>query len=411
MSGSRVRAVTEKLQNFPVVVLVVDIAAVHTAFSDPAILFDVMILSGTVLQVEKRAVAEKTVHTLIARHIMAGVIPAFPVLKIFKRIHIFRLFRLSTSSDLWYNHSSNTIIFTEEKSMAFVLTCSSTVDLSEERLSERNIKWASFHFQIDGQDYLDNYGRSMSLEEFYRREREGATPTTSQVNTEEYVELWKPLMEEGNDILHISLSSGISGTYNSANIAADDMRELFPERRIYVMDSLCASAGDGLFVEELADKRDEGMGFDELIEYGESIKLNVNHWFFASDLTSLIRGGRLSPAVGKVAGLLNICPIFKVNSEGKLVSVSKVRTKKKVYQEIVRVMSQHAENGTDYDGRCYISYSDCPDDANEVKKRIEETFPKLRDGGVELFRIGTTIGAHTGVGTVALFFMGDERTE
>ena len=388
-----------------------DIAAVNAAFSHPALLFNVMILSGTVLKVKKGTVAEKTVHSLVFRHFMAGIIPAFAVLKIFKRIPIFRHFRLSTRGDLWYNHTPNTGNYTGEKSMGFLLTCSSTVDLSEERLSERNIKWASFHFQIDGQDYLDDYGPSMSLKEFYRREREGAAPTTSQVNTEEYIALWKPLMEDGNDILHVSLSSGISGTYNSANIAADDMRELYPDRRIYVMDSLCASAGYGLFMEELADKRDEGMDFDALIEYGESIKLRVNHWFFASDLTSLIRGGRVSPAVGKVASLLKICPLFKVNSEGKLISASKVRTKKKVFPEIVRVMGQHSENGMDYAGRCYISYSDCPDDANEVKKRIEEAFPNLRDGGVELFRIGTTIGAHTGVATVALFFMGDERTE
>ncbi len=294
--------------------------------------------------------------------------------------------------------------------MSYVLTCCSTVDLTEERLKERNIKWAPFHFQLDGIDYHDDYGHSMSLSEFYDRERKGGTPTTSQVNVGEYIDLWQPLMKEGYDIVHAAISSGISGTYNSANIAAEEMRGLFPDRRIIVIDSLCASAGFGLYVEELADKRDEGYTMDELAEYGESIKGRVNHWFFTSDLTSLIRGGRVSPAAGAVANILNICPILKVNSEGKLVSVSKVRTKKKVYQEIVKIMESHAENGNDYGGRCYISYSDCPADADAVKSGIEAAFPNL-SGKVELFRIGTTIGAHTGVATVALFFMGDERTE
>ncbi len=292
----------------------------------------------------------------------------------------------------------------------YILTCSSTVDLSEDRLNKRNIKWAPFHFQIDGVDYHDDYGHSMDLKEFYGRERKGAMPTTSQVSVGEYLELWKPILEEGHDIFHVALSSGISGTYNSACIAADDIRSDYPDRKIYVMDSLCASAGFGLFVEELADKRDEGMGFDELAEYGEDLKGRVNHWFFTSDLTFLIRGGRVSTAAGLVANILNICPLFKVNSQGKLVPVSKVRTKKKVYQEIVKVMGVHAENGNEYGGRCYISYSDCEADAKEVRDRIESSFPNLRDK-VEIFRIGTTIGSHTGPATVALFFMGDERTE
>ena len=294
--------------------------------------------------------------------------------------------------------------------MSYVITCCSTVDLSVERLNERKIQWVPFHFHMDGKDYLDDYGKSMDLKEFYQRERDGATPTTSQVNADEYIKLWRPILESGEDIFHVALSSGISGTVNSANIAAAEAAEYFPDRKIYVLDSLCASAGYGLFVEELADKRDEGMSFDELISYGEDLKSRVNHWFFTSDLTSLIRGGRVSPTAGTIANILNICPLLKVNSEGKLISVAKIRTKKKVIKETVKVMSEHAVNGFDYDGRCYISYSDCEEDAVAVKELIEESFAALK-GKVELFRIGTTIGSHTGPATVALFFMGDERTE
>lgn len=290
----------------------------------------------------------------------------------------------------------------------YEITCCSTVDLSIERLSERNIKWVPFHFHMDGRDYYDDYGRSMSFEEFYRREREGSQPTTSQVNTDEYLKFWSPMLREGRDVLHIALSSGISGTYNSANIAAEEAREIFPGRKIYIVDSLCASAGYGLLMEELCDKRDAGGSIEEVRDLAESMKMSVNHWVFTSDLTSLIRGGRISAAAGAVANILSICPLINVDAEGKLAVVSKVRTKKKVILETVKTMEKLALNGKDYSGRCYISYSDCREDAIALKDRLEETFPALK-GKVEMFRIGTTIGAHTGVATVALFFLGKER--
>lgn len=298
----------------------------------------------------------------------------------------------------------------EEKLVAdYEITCCSTADLSIERLRERNIKWVPFHFHMDGKDYYDDYGQSMSLQEFYQRERDGATPTTSQVNTDEYLKFWKPILEEGHDILHIALSSGISGTYNSASVAAEDARESYPDRKIYIVDSLCASAGYGLLMEELCDRKDAGMGIEELRDLAENMKMSVNHWVFTSDLTSLIRGGRVSAAAGTVANILSICPVIEVDAEGKLTVVSKVRTKKKVILEIVKKMETLATGGTAYDGRCYISYSDCQDDAAALREKIEERFPAEK-GKVETFRIGTTIGAHTGVATVALFFLGKERT-
>ncbi len=290
--------------------------------------------------------------------------------------------------------------------MDYVLTCCSTVDLSEERLKERDIKWVPFHFHLKGKDYLDDYGHSMSLSEFYDRERKGEKPTTSQVNVDEYINFWTPYLDQGIDIFHAALSSGISGTYNSACIAAEEVREKYPDRQIFVIDTLCASAGFGLFVEELADRRDKGADFEELKSFAEGLLHTVNHWFFTSDLSSLIRGGRISLAAGTVANILGICPVMTVNNEGKLEVFQKVRTKKRAFSETVGLMEKHAKNGTAYDGRCYISYSDCPDDADSVRKLIEERFPALK-GKVELFRIGTTIGAHTGDSTVALFFIGD----
>lgn len=289
--------------------------------------------------------------------------------------------------------------------MDYVITCCSTVDLSEERLKERDIKWVPFHFHMSGKDYFDDYGRSMPLSEFYERERRGEMPTTSQVNVDEYVAFWTPFLDEGKDIFHPALSSGISGTYNSACVAAEMLREKYPERKVAVIDSLCASAGYGLFVEELADKRDQGMGYEELADYAESLKTTVNHWFFTSDLTFLIKGGRISLAAGTVANILNICPIMTVNSEGKLEVSEKVRTKKKACMRLASLTEEKARGHNAYDGRCYISYSDCEGDARTVKELIEERIPALKDK-VELFRIGTTIGSHTGDSTVALFFLG-----
>ena len=290
--------------------------------------------------------------------------------------------------------------------MDYVITCCSTVDLTAERLAERNVKWVPFHFHLNGKDYPDDFGNSMSLEEFYRREKAGEKPTTSQVNVDEYIAFWTPFLEKGQDIFHAALSSGISGTYNSACIAAGEIREKYPERKILVLDTLCASAGFGLIVEEFADRRDEGMGIDDLFEYGMKLRGSVNHWFFTSDLTSLIRGGRISVAAGTVANILGICPVMTVNEKGGLEVSQKVRTKKRACQEVVNIMERRAQNGKDYNGRCYISYSNCPEDAECVKAGIEERFPALKDK-VQLFRIGTTIGSHTGDATVALFFLGE----
>lgn len=290
----------------------------------------------------------------------------------------------------------------------YVLSCCSTADLSKEHFNKRDISYICFHFELDGKMYNDDLGESIPFEEFYQAMANGADTKTSQVNVGEFMEYFESFLKDGKDILHVTLSSGISGTYNSAMIAKETLEERYPDRKIYIVDSLGASSGFGLFMDRLADLRDMGLSIDELYRWAEDHKKKLQHWFFSTDLTFFVKGGRVSKASGFVGGILNICPLLHVSKEGKLVPKYKIRTKKKVIEAIVNQMEQYAENRLNYNGKCYISQSACLEDAEAVAKKIEEKFPHLC-GKVEINHIGTTIGSHTGPGTVALFFWGDER--
>ena len=272
----------------------------------------------------------------------------------------------------------------------YIISCCSTADLTEEHFNKRDIHYICFHYELDGAAYMDDLGKT--------------------INVDEYEAYFEEFLKEGKDILHLTLSSGISGTINSANIAAETLKEKYPDRKIYVIDSLAASSGYGLLMDKVADLKDEGMGIDELKDWVIENRLKVNHWFFTTDLTFFIKGGRVSKVSGFVGNLLNICPLLNVNFEGKLIPREKIRTKKKVIAATVDKMINNAENGLDYDGKCYISMSACRKDAEAVAKLIEEKFPKL-NGRVEINNIGTTIGSHTGPGTVALFFWGNKRVD
>lgn len=292
----------------------------------------------------------------------------------------------------------------------YILSCCSTADVSAEYFAARDIKYICFHYFIDDEEYPDDLGKSMSFEEFYGRMAKGALTKTSQVNISEYVDYFTSFAEQGLDVVHVTLSSGISGSFNSARNAALIVEERFPGRKIYIVDSLAASSGFGLLMDGAADQRDKGLSAEELAAWIEANKLFLHHWFFSTDLTSYVRGGRISKTAAVFGGLLEICPLLNVDKLGRLIPRSKVRTKKKVIQEIVRRMEQHARDGYDYDGKVFMSNSACIEDAKAVADLIEAKFPKL-NGKVQINSIGTTIGAHTGPGTVALFFWGDERAD
>ena len=292
----------------------------------------------------------------------------------------------------------------------YIISCCSTADLSAEHFESRDIKCVCFHFSLDGKDYKDDLGKSIPFDVFYRAMANGADTKTSQVNVDEFVEFFTPYLEQGYDILHVSTSSGISGVYNSATIARNDLLEKFPERKIYVVDSLAASSGYGLLMDKLADLRDAGLTIDELYEWTRAHKLELHHWFFSTDLTFFVKGGRITKASGWFGTMLKICPLLNVSNTGKLIHREKIRTKPKVIKAIVDKMEEFAKDGLEYSGKCYISNSACFEDARAVADLIEERFPSL-NGKVLINSVGTTIGSHTGPGTVALFFWGKPRVD
>lgn len=290
----------------------------------------------------------------------------------------------------------------------YVLSCGSTADLTREHFERRDISYICYPFELDGKAYRDDLGESVPYEAFYAAMAAGAETKTAQINAYEFEAYFEPFLREGRDILHLCLSSGITGVINSARLARASLLERYPERKIYLVDSLAASSGCGLLMDRLADLRDEGMDIDALYQWTEENKLRVRHWFFSSDLTYYIKGGRISKTAGAVGGMLGVCPLLDVSADGRLTPREKPRSKKRAIQTIVDRMEQTAQDGTDYSGKCYISHSGCLADAQQVAVLVESRFPKL-DGAVEINSIGTTIGSHTGPGTVALFFWGEPR--
>lgn len=290
----------------------------------------------------------------------------------------------------------------------FILSCCSTADLSKEHFESRDIHYICFHYELNGKQYPDDLGQSIPFDQFYKAMTEGAETKTSQINISEYLEYFTGFLEQGKDVLHISLSSGISGSFNSAKNAAAIAMERYPDRKVYVVDSLGASSGYGLLMEYLADKRDDGANIDELYSWIEENKLKMHHWFFSTDLTFYIKGGRISKAAGFMGTLLGICPLLNMDDNGRLIPREKIRTKKRVIEQIVKKMEECADDGLNYSGKCYISHSECIDDARAVAKLVKERFPNI-DGEIVINYVGTTIGSHSGPGTVALFFMGKDR--
>lgn len=290
----------------------------------------------------------------------------------------------------------------------YVLSCCSTVDVTEDTLDARDIKHIDFNYELDGQWCKDDFGRTNSPAQLYAKMLAGAEAKTSQISAGDYAEHFERFLSQGLDVLHVTLSSGISGTYNSALAARDLLAEKYPNRKVVVVDSLAASSGYGLLVDRLADLRDEGLGIDEVAAWAEEHKLEVQHWFFSTDLTFFIRGGRISKAAGLMGGLLKICPVMDVAPDGSLAVKEKIRTKQRAIKRDLQIMEELAQGGLDYSGKAYISQSECQKDARELANEIEAKFTHI-DGPVRIWDIGATIGCHTGPGTVALFFWGKPR--
>lgn len=292
----------------------------------------------------------------------------------------------------------------------YVLSTCSTLDLSAEYVKKRNIEYIKFVYLTDGKENLDDLGQTISFADFYQMMRDGVDTKTSQPNVDDYKCYFEKFLSEGKDVIHLNLSSGLSGAQTSAKIAREELLEKYPDRKLYVVDSLGASAGMGLLVDKMAFLRDEGMSIDDLYKWTEENKLKLHHWFFSTDLTFYIKGGRVSKVAGWFGTILKICPLLNMDYNGKLIPRQKVKGKAAVIKEIVKKMEENALNGFDYSEKCFISHADCYEDAKAVAELVEAKFPKL-NGKVEISSIGTTIGSHTGPGTVALFFFGSERKD
>ena len=290
----------------------------------------------------------------------------------------------------------------------YILSCSSTADMTNGYYSSRDIHHIDSTYSIDGQIYDESMGESVPLSDFYEKMRNGINPTTSQIDMADYKEYFKKFLEDGKDVLHICLSSSISDSYLTATAAAEELKGEYPERQLHVVDSLSASAGMGLLIDILADKRDEGMPIDRLKLYAENSKKYINHWFFSTDLTTYLKEESLTNFTYKIGKTLNFCPLMCVYGDGNLFVIEKFNTKKKTMEAIVSRMEVQAVDGKRYTGKCFISHADSEKEATKLASMLEARFPNLK-GNVEVKEIGHIIGAHTGPGTVAVFFVGDKR--
>lgn len=290
----------------------------------------------------------------------------------------------------------------------YILSSCSTADLTKARFEELDIRYICFPYELDGKQCIDAPGDREAVDAFYQALANGSESKTSQINTYQYKKYFKKLLEEGKDILHVSMSSGLSGSINGARMAAEELKEEYPDRRVVVVDSLAASTGMGLMLDKAAELRDAGYSLDELKDWLKKNRLNLQLWYFSTTLKYYVKGGRISKAAGFLGGLLNICPLLSVDKKGHLIPVEKIRTRKKAVRRIVEVMTELAEGGTDYSGKCYLNHSACPEEAQAVAEAIEATFPKL-NGKVEIYDIGTVVGTHCGPGTVAIYYWGRER--
>ena len=290
----------------------------------------------------------------------------------------------------------------------FVLSCCSTVDLPYEHLVQRNIPVLFYTYVVDGHEYVDDMGRDpTALPQFYAFLQQGKLPQTSQINVGTYLTFFEKLLQKG-DLLHIAFTSGQSGSVHNAMLAAKELQEKYPERKLIVIDSLCSSSGYGMLVDTVADLRDAGKSIEEAAQWVRENRNTVHHQFFSSNMTQFRRTGRVSGAAAMVATIMSICPIMRLDDAGAIKAYGKVRGKKKAVETTIEAMAKHAQGGENYDKRCYVCHSQCPEDAQMLIDGLEARFPRIK-GKIRLCDIGTIIGSHSGPGTVAVFFYGDER--
>ena len=281
----------------------------------------------------------------------------------------------------------------------YIIVGTNTCDLPEEILNKLDLTIVPCGFTIGEDTYT-----TMPIKEFYQKIREGAMPSTNAVSIGEYTDLFEPALEAGRDVLCLAFSSGLSTTYNSAVIAAEDMAEKYPDRKILVVDTLAASLGEGLLLRKAAEKRLAGETIEAVHDWVENTKLKTAHWFTINDLDHLKRGGRISEAEATLGAMLGVKPVLRMSDEGKLVPARNVRGRATALGELI---SQVEKTGVDLaEETIYVSHADCEDEALQLAEQIRETYSPKE---LVVSNIGPVIGSHTGIGVMAVFFLATSR--
>lgn len=287
----------------------------------------------------------------------------------------------------------------------FVLTCESTTDLPISYLTKRQISALPYTYFLDETEYVDDMGEFNGRINFYKLLRQGKRPTTSQINIERYKNFFRQHLSQG-DLLHVAFDSGLSNSVYNAYFAAEELKKEFPKRRIVVIDSTCGCLGYGLLVDMLADMRDNGASFDELYDFTKENRAKIHHQFFSTTLSYYSRSGRVSGPAAAMGNILHVCPLLRLNKEGKIIAYAKTMGVTKAIAKTLDEIAAHVQDGANYNGRMWIAHSDCIDTANKVVSQLKAQYP---NADVKLFEIGPVIGSHCGAGTVAVYFLGDER--
>ena len=288
--------------------------------------------------------------------------------------------------------------------MGIKIITDSACDLTRDYIKNNNIGLLSLILNLNGQAIKDDLGETLSYKDFYNKMREGATPTTSQINAHEFEEEFIKYIKNGDSIIYISLSSNLSGTFNSANIAKNNLMDEYPNANIYLVDSLSISVGQGLLVAKACEMRDSGIGAEEIVNWLEENKRKVIHSILIDDLNHLKRGGRISGATAAIGGLLNIKPTLFLDDEGKLIQGEKIKGKKKALRFLV---NEVREKAVDTENEIlYICHGDCLEEAETLRDMILE---EVKFKNVIINYVGNVVGAHAGPGVLAALFLGSNR--
>lgn len=276
-------------------------------------------------------------------------------------------------------------------------------------VDRRGIPVIFYSYVADGKEYVDDMCRTPgSVENFYAMLEAGTMPSTSQIPLQRYVEFFSETVECcPGDLLHIAFGSGMTPSVRNAEAAAKIVMESNPGRRIIVIDSYCSSSGYGMLVDYAADMRDEGRTLEETESWVNAHRRRIHHQFYSTDLKYYRRSGRMSGTAAVIASVLGICPIMRLDIDGKIIAYDKVKGKNNAVRRTLDMMAEHAENGEAYSGKCFICHSNCPELAEKTVEAVLARFKNLN--GVSVFDIGPVIASHCGPGTVAVFFLGDER--